>query len=445
MVAVGQRLRLLCFSDVHGKEDIVKAFIDDVRGKRLNFDAMIAAGDIGNPQKPEVFSRILSALTTLGKPVLYVRGNWDVNIGEVRVRGVTDLEEGPFEVGEYVIVGHGRKTRPFEVPSDRRVVLVTHYPPYSIMDRGKKLDAPQQTNHSGLIKINYLVHHYRPVVHIFGHSHSFGGIDLSFNGITYVNAARLDRVSKNGQYIGNYCVVELERGAVRVEWYFLNGVWRRCSCCNKRVHLPVGWSVCRKCARKRDLRYAALPPEYGRLRVEVDSIRDGGRSLLFSGELEIPVETLADEDAYMDFVDAVIREAVVRELLKIYDKVLILPKDKVIEFYGNNNDDLIIPFSEYLFSRDVKVMGRRLHTVMRLYALDKRVHVIWAFRREGYERYARRLAGEFVLFSDRILSQDGERLLRMLHEGGFRPLVFRMVYAPRVERDSTQPGRTRRG
>ncbi|RLI98535.1 MAG: hypothetical protein DRP08_08090, partial [Candidatus Aenigmatarchaeota archaeon] len=242
-----ESISILAFSDVHGKEDIVKFFVEDVIGKGLSFDFIIIAGDAGNPQKPWVFKNIIKIIGNLKKPVLYVKGNWDINLPEDELS--IDLDRhGPFIIDDFVIIGHGRKISPYNNISSNKIrILVTHYPPFSIMDRGKKLEAPYQTPHSGLPEINYLISHYKPHVHIFGHSHYFGGIDLKFKDIVYINVARLDRMTRNGQYIGNYAYIKIDRKAsVDVKWYFLNGVWRICTSCGKKVHLPASWSVCRK-------------------------------------------------------------------------------------------------------------------------------------------------------------------------------------------------------
>ena len=177
-------MRALCFSDLHGKVDIARSFVRDVKRRGLEFDVIIAAGDINNPQRPRAFIEIMQMLAGFGKPVLYVKGNWDVNLPKHEVPGVVDLEKAsPFRIKGYTIVGHGRSMRQFPLNRDEKVILVTHYPPFSIMDKGKKLEAPQQTLHSGLIEINYLVDRYNPIVHLFGPSHTYGGIEWRLSNV----------------------------------------------------------------------------------------------------------------------------------------------------------------------------------------------------------------------------------------------------------------------
>ncbi len=415
-------MRALCFSDVHGKSDIVDFFVKEVKKQGIEFDVVIAAGDINNPQRPRVFTEIMEMLTSLGKPVLYVRGNWDVNLPSLCVPGVIDLEEsGPFETNDCLIIGHGRRMKPYNLCSKKPVVLVTHYPPFSIMDRGKKLDAPQQTLHSGLVDINYLVAYYRPVVHIFGHSHTYGGIDWRIGDVLYVNVARLDRVAKGGEYIGNYCLLTIDKGRAKVEWFFLNGSLRRCSGCGKTVHLPPGWTLCRRCANKRDLRFERLPQEFSLVNIEVKVW--GNNHLILRETVKVPLNTIANKEAYNDFLEKIILERLVKELEKTHDKVLVLTKDKVIEYYGKRHDGVIVPFSELLFSCDPNLMGHKLCALMRLYSLDKRVHILWGLEGDNSPKIAK----EYVLFDEHIIlgSEDKINAIRRL---GFTPLVIKKKF-----------------
>lgn len=410
-------MKVLCFSDVHGKADIIETFVKDVKKRNLDFDVIIAAGDINNPQRPRVFIDIMESLTSLGKPVLYVKGNWDVNLPERVVPGAVDLEEsGPFRIKGYTIVGHGRVMRRFPVKDDEKIILVTHYPPFSIMDKGKKLEAPQQTLHSGLIEINYLIAEYRPIVHIFGHSHTYGGIDWKIGNILYVNVARLDRVAKNGDHIGNYCLITLNGDNVKIEWFFLNGTLRVCSNCGKKVYLPPGWTLCRKCANRRDLRFERLPHEFANVKVKVSGW--GGRSLFLNDCIHVPLDTIANKEAYNDFLERVVLSRLIKELERVHDKVVVLSKDKVIEYYGNRYDGYVVPFSELLFSCDSRIMGPRLCALMRLYSKDKRVHVLWGVRRSKKAV----IEAEYVLFEENIASVKED--IESIRELGFIPLVL---------------------
>ncbi|RLE95595.1 MAG: hypothetical protein DRJ55_01535 [Thermoprotei archaeon] len=414
-------LRLLCFSDVHGKVDIVEYFVEELKKKtdKIKFDVIVAAGDINNPQKPWTFTEIMSKLAELGKPVFYVKGNWDVNLPAQDVVGVADLEKiAPIKIKGITLVGHGRKTKPFQIDHDSPVILVTHYPPFSIMDKGKKLNAPRQTQHSGLIEINYLIQYYKPIVHIFGHSHSYGGVDWKIGDTLYVNVARLDRVAKNGKYIGNYCILEVSPSKkLHIKWFFLNGSWKKCSGCGRLSHLPPGWTLCRKCASRRDLRFESLPSQFSKLHVKVSIF--GENKALLNETVNIPLKTLANKEAYNDFVEKIILDKLSQKLQSRYEKILILSKDKVVEFYGNKNDGIIVPFSELLFSCNPKIYGEKLCTLMRLFSKDKRVHVLWGIRDKG----TLTIESEYVLIS-RDLIHSATRDVGEAVRKGFSLLVL---------------------
>ncbi len=417
-----KEITFLALSDIHGKEDIAKFFIEWVKKQKHKFDFIIAAGDIGNPQKPGSFENIMSALASLGKPVYYVKGNWDVNTK--CVSGARDLEESsPLTFGDIVIVGHGRSVKPLELPDAPVRVLVTHYPPFSIMDRGKKLDGPHQTLHSGLPEINYLIELYKPRVHIFGHSHSFGGVDLLVNGTLFINVARLDRTSRDGSYIGNYALITIrEDGKVSVKWFFLNGIWKRCGNCGRVVHLPKEWTICRKCANRGELRYVRIEDKFSRIKLSVFDLKC--KRTLLRKILKIPIKSIKDKTALEDFLDLIILREVSDELRRKHKYVISLPKDRVINFYGKRQNGLIIPFSEYLFSRRREILGDRLLALMEVFSLDKRVHVLWGVDELllGTGKVLV-ISGEYVLFNARLIECNSS-LTSILLAQGFRPLVY---------------------
>jgi len=417
-------LKILCFSDVHGKADIVEFFVKDVIRRRLFFDAIVIAGDINNPQKPRVFLRIMESLSVFKKPVFYVKGNWDVNLPRHSVAEAIDLEEsGPVEIGDYLLVGHGRRMKPFPVCNDAPIILVTHYPPFSIMDKGKRLEAPQQALHSGLVEINYLIARYKPIVHIFGHSHTYGGVEWRIGDILYVNIARLDRVAKNGQYIGNYCLMTFDsNNHVRIRWFFLNGSWRVCSSCGRKVHLPPGWTVCRKCANKRDLRFERLPKEFSEIKVKVTMWKED--RVVLREHVRIPLNTIANKEAYNDFVERIVLNALSKKLREIHSKVLFLSKDKIIEYYGTKQDGLIVPFSELLFSCDPNVVGDKLCALMRLFSKDKRVHVLWGVNNDGKAV----IEAEYVLFNKELLNMSKSDV-ETISKYGFIPLILEKSFS----------------
>ena len=417
------RLRILAISDVHGKEDIVDKFLEWFSRENMDFDIVVFAGDIGNPQRPGSMCRILAKIRdALGKPVYYVRGNWDLDekCGE---EGIYDLEEtGPRYFGDIVIVGHGRNAKPFELHKPyKQVILVTHYPPYSIMDKGKLIDNYHQSIHAGLVEINYLVEWYKPRVHIFGHSHSYGGIDIEYNGVYYVNVARLDRTMRDGTPIGNYAIIDVNSsGSVHIEWRFLNGVWKKCQSCGRVVHIPEKWALCRKCAHKSELRFTGVnaKPE---LKLTFKNPFDD--RIVYRTRLQVPYKTLKDQLSYEDFLDKLISREAKRFVVADRYRALELSKDKIIEFYNMSDQRELTPFSEYLFACDERLSGRRLCVLMKAFSMDKRVHVIWRIRDSDTALGNYEVLNEYVFIKERVIrGRDG--LLHALRNVGFTPIVY---------------------
>ncbi|MCD6458274.1 MAG: metallophosphoesterase family protein [Thermoproteales archaeon] len=422
-------IRILAFSDVHGRIDAVERLVKDVKQRKIHFDVIIVAGDIGNPQRSKAFMNILKKIAEFQKLVLYVKGNWDVNISYEHINNVSDLDEiGPIEINNFTIVGHGRKSKPYgEVRDNKNIILVTHYPPYGILDKGRKLEAPLNTLHSGLIEVNYLVDFYKPIIHIFGHSHSFGGIDFPFNGVVYVNVSRLDRITKSGFHIGNYCVITVEDNRkARIEWFYLNGTWKKCANCGRKTHLPVNWRICRKCSRRREMKIDKIPEFYQRIKINVKLVNCNKVVEDFAElEVKIPVKTIKDNEVLHDFIDIVITKELKKLLHTHHHIVVKVPKEKIIETYGEKSDGILVPFSEYLFSCNEKLYGEKLCALMKLYSVDKRVHVFWGISNTSS---GKRIDREYVFFTKKILDKIGEDALDKLLDKGFTPLVFERFY-----------------
>ncbi|MEM4666547.1 MAG: metallophosphoesterase family protein [Thermofilum sp.] len=412
------RLRILALSDVHGKEDIVQSFLNWVKKDNVSYDIIVAAGDIGNPQRPGSMCRALRALAEgLGKNVYYVKGNWDVE-GECGCQRVYDLDQtGPVIFGDVLLVGHGRRAEPHDFPAGARSsVLVTHYPPFSILDKGKLIDSYKHSLHAGIPEINYLVDKYKPLVHIFGHSHSFGGLEIELNGVKYVNVARLDRLAKNGEPMGNYAIIDVSSAGVRVEWRFINGVWKKCAGCGRIVHIPEKWSMCRKCANKAEVKVVKLQGARSRYVLKLTDSSSG--NLLLQKDLYIPVHTIGDKAAFEDFLDLMILRNVKNLLQADGARVMEIPKDKVLEYYRAGRGGSLTPFSEYLFACNPAEGGERLCALMKVFSSDKRAHVLWKVR-EGSSM----TVDEYILFSEDALLANPE-LPQILLRAGFTPLTY---------------------
>ncbi|MEZ0346006.1 MAG: metallophosphoesterase family protein [Infirmifilum sp.] len=416
------KIRMLALSDVHGKEDIVDRFIEWVRSDSVSYDVIIAAGDIGNPQRPGSMCRILGKIQKLlQKPVYYVKGNWDIE-EDCKAPQLFNLDAtGPVYFNDIAIVGHGRRAEPFKLERQPRViVLVTHYPPFSILDKGKVIDSYHHSLHAGVVEINYLIDYYRPHVHIFGHSHSFGGLEVEHNGTIYVNVARLDRLLKSGEPIGNYAIIDVSSsGEVKIEWRFINGVWKKCSGCGRIVHIPEKWSLCRKCAHKADIKFAKVSGvPYRAVLIFRDAVTG---NTITRKEIRIPFYTLKDNVTLDDFIDLIVTRAFRESFAGDKTRMLEIPKDKVIEFYGNKRGNPLTPFSEYLFSCDNRIGEERLCLLMRVFSQDKRAHVFWRIEESSPSSFM--IDDEFILFKEGAIVPESH-LIKQLSSIGFKTVSY---------------------
>ena len=417
------RVRLLCLSDVHGNLEAAQSFVSTVRESEelREVDAVVVAGDIGDPRSSGSFERVVSELSKLEKPILYVRGNWDVEAPKGVVRDdplVADLESlGPLDLKGVLLVGHASTFEARGGKSRKPLVLVTHYPPFSVLDKGRKADALQYGPHAGLPEINYLVAHYKPLVHIFGHCHALGGLEVRRGGTLFVNVARLDRVSADGRVMGNYAYVDIdvENRTVSVKWRFIGGTWKRCTKCKRTVHLPPEWSLCRGCSNPHELRFERLDRRLERVTVRVTEAARGTEVMRES--VYIPLYTLKDGEAYEDFVSYILTQKLKKALAGEGVKVLPLSKGEVIEYYSKDSSNAHA-FSEFLFSCKEEKVGKRVCALMRVFYLDKRARVLWRIRvadRAVVER-------EVLLAHASVLKHRD--LVEELERAGFQLLVY---------------------
>ncbi|MEM4501639.1 MAG: metallophosphoesterase family protein [Thermofilaceae archaeon] len=414
--------QLLCLSDLHGKLNAVREFIASIDTVELQaVDAVVIAGDIGDPQDAKTFHHVMAEISKLGKPVFYVKGNWDVNAPTGMLREdplVADLESiGPVELNGVTLVGHASSLEPIRRSMKRPVVLVTHYPPFSILDRGRKLEAvAAHGSYTGLPEVNYLISYYKPVLHVFGHCHALGGLEVKRGGTLFVNVARLDRLGRDGRNMGNYALITIDRaGNVGVKWRFVNGFWKKCSKCGRVVHLPPDWTLCRRCASRHELSFKQLDKALERVMVNVFNARSGDK--IVKEEFFIPISTLRDDEAFEDMIGYL----VVRKLKELFSRdgyrILTLSKDKVVEYYSNDTGETS-SFSEFLFSCSEEKMGHRICALMKLYRRDRRAKVIWKIKQEG-----KTIIEEEILLARGEVLHDLD-LLKSLESIGFSLLVY---------------------
>jgi Icc-related predicted phosphoesterase len=87
--------------------------------------------------------------------------------------------------GAYAMPSSDDRRRLFSSVPDDIDVLLTHIPPYGVMDQ-----YPGSIEHQGCRELLATVRRVRPKLHVFGHIHGCRGV-IEFGGTTFVNAAML--------------------------------------------------------------------------------------------------------------------------------------------------------------------------------------------------------------------------------------------------------------
>ncbi len=186
-------MRILACADIHGRRRVLDHIIYSIEEYRP--EITVIAGDITHfGTGPEV-AEILNEIP--GK-VLAVPGNCDpkdsvewisrskakslhgelVEIGGLKFFGIGGSNVTPFrtmfELSEGEFERHLSGARGIDV-------LVTHVPPYGI------LDEPRKGLHTGSRAVRDFVLKEKPILHIFGHIHEARGVERE-EGIVFVNA-----------------------------------------------------------------------------------------------------------------------------------------------------------------------------------------------------------------------------------------------------------------
>ncbi len=180
---------ILHVSDIHGSESVVKRLVERIRD--FEFDVIVVSGDFEEPD-------VLDRLAELGKPVYAVIGNMDPPWIKRHVEKYL-IEHKYVDLGEFYLVGY--PFRKEDVPRDKPLIILSHYPPY-----GTRVDVAWSGEHIGSATLRNLVEELKPIAVLCGHVHESPGIDYIGNTVI-VNAGPL--------YRGSYAVVKVEEGRVK--------------------------------------------------------------------------------------------------------------------------------------------------------------------------------------------------------------------------------------
>jgi Icc-related predicted phosphoesterase len=185
-------MKILAVSDFHGSVKASERAV--LKAKDINADVIVVCGDITHFGSPEDAEEVLSPLTALKLPVLFVPGNCDPHslldakiegancihgkceiYGGVSFIGAASLpldrvHPSPWEISEEEILealNEGSK----QCTSRQRLVVVAHSPPINT-----KLDLAY-AGHVGSPSLRLFIEQKQPSVVFCGHIHEARGID----------------------------------------------------------------------------------------------------------------------------------------------------------------------------------------------------------------------------------------------------------------------------
>jgi len=186
----------------------------------LQASAIIIAGDIG----PNV-KRVLSYLSKLEIPIYAVLGNDDFPMDVYILEDtpyVLDIDGECIDVGQVEIIGlSGNPGCGLGAPDEKKmedtlrkafskaskpVVLVSHFPPYGVLD----LATRHKVEHIGSKAIRKIIEEYRPILCVCGHVHKDGGKRAFLEDTEVVNIAALEDDEVSRAQSRRFAVIEID-------------------------------------------------------------------------------------------------------------------------------------------------------------------------------------------------------------------------------------------
>ena len=173
---------IFAFSDTHGRHRELQV--------PENADIVICAGDaVEDNLVGDEYDDFIELFASLpGKWKIFVPGNHELSfelgqadeiIQRMTDKGITVLEDAIEDCDGVIIgsIGHNVMIAQEDIPTDIDI-LVTHYPPYGILDEGM----------GSTENLNFVLHS-QPKYHLFGHIHSTAGLKHILGNTTCVNIA----------------------------------------------------------------------------------------------------------------------------------------------------------------------------------------------------------------------------------------------------------------
>lgn len=200
-------VKLLCFSDIHGSVEAVRALIADTKARDASYDAAILAGDITNlvvdkdmDEAQRQYDEIMKLLCKEYGKVYYVPGNRDRLGRGKNTRAVEHRYGILLEPGKKYTIGKGIGITSSPELADSHTILVQHS---NIVYAGR-FDRTAMICRKALL-------------HITGHTHT--GV-LTKN---YLNTGFLYRDGSNGAepMMGGYFEADIEGAIIRIQFHAL--------------------------------------------------------------------------------------------------------------------------------------------------------------------------------------------------------------------------------
>jgi len=200
-------------------------------------DLLLYAGDdLSRFKQPDTDTDHLAELARLTKyqQSLYVRGNDDFpppTGPQFNTEYTTDLHTSPYAHEKFVFIGQEGSTQGPGLISytendvqrhlteqllaceDRTPILVTHTPPFGILDIGKRFG--QQ--HIGSKAVRTFIDDLQPPLTVCGHCHQFGGRAESLEYGIVINIASHDGLNDPGRYA--LITIDTANGSFEYEFY----------------------------------------------------------------------------------------------------------------------------------------------------------------------------------------------------------------------------------
>jgi len=186
-------MKILATADFHGSIEASKRVA--LKAKDIRADVVVVCGDVTHFGSNKDSEKVLSPLTALKLPVLYVPGNCDPpSLLEAKIEGATCIHQkcetyeglsfvgagsvpidrvhpSPFEISEEEIL-EALKEGSKQCATGQGLVVVAHSPPLNT-----KLDLAYTGGHVGSPSLRFFIEQKQPSVVFCGHIHEALGID----------------------------------------------------------------------------------------------------------------------------------------------------------------------------------------------------------------------------------------------------------------------------